>query len=323
MSRKANPTLIGAFVVGAVIGAFVVGAVVIAVAAIFILTSGQLFQKKLNVLMHFDGSVKGLSVGAPVSFRGVQVGTVKGIEIVVTPDQDARIPVTVEIDPSAFTLVGFNEQMGFDEFRQGIYDSCRNEGLRGQLQMQSLLTGQLFIQLDYFPDTEPRFVEADNIAEIPTVPTPLQELSSVLQDFPIKQVLSDLEKAVASLAELTGDERFGQTIQSIDTAFKDISQLVNDLDRRTQPLQPALVEGRRAMEQARSTLNAAEQTFTAATKTLKPMKTLVADDSELLESIDETLAAMTDAAQAVAALADTLERRPESILKGKGVLGGD
>ena len=90
MSRKANPT---------VIGAFVVGAVVIAVAAVIILTGGQLFQKKLDVVMHFDGSVKGLSVGAPVSFRGVQVGTVKGIEIVVSPDQDARIPVTVEIDP--------------------------------------------------------------------------------------------------------------------------------------------------------------------------------------------------------------------------------
>lgn len=321
MSRKANPT---------VIGAFVVGAIVIAVAAVMILTSGQLFQKKMSFVMHFEGSVKGLTVGAPVSYRGVQVGTVKKMEIVLTPEQDARIPVTVEIDPSAFTLVGYDRGMTLDEFREGIHDSCMNEGLRGQLQMQSLLTGQLFIQLDYFPGTAARFLEDGDTPEIPTIPTTLQELGSVLQDFPIKKVLDDVAKAVASLAELAEDETIRKAIESVDQTFKDVSKLVNNLDSRTEPLQPALVaaqgtlaEGRKMLGQATTTLAAAERTFVQATETLAPMKSLVADDSELLEAVDEALAAMTDAAAAIGALADTLERRPEAILKGKGVFGGD
>jgi paraquat-inducible protein B len=315
MSRKANPT---------VIGAFVVGAVVIAVVAVLVLTSGQLLQKKLNVVMYFDGSVKGLSVGAPVSYRGVQIGTVTKIEIVLSPNQDARIPVTVEIDPSAFTLVGYDDiRMDLNEFRQGLYKSCRNEGLRGQLQLKSLLTGQLFIQLDYFPGTEARFVETGEVAEIPTVPTTLQELSGVLQGFPVKVVLTNLEKAVASLAKLTGDEKIHDTIQSVDQAFKDISQLVANLDSRTEPLQPALVEGRKTLAQATATLVAAKRTFQRVSATLVPMKRLVGDDSELLESIEEAFVAMTEAAQAVAALADTLERHPEAIFKGKGAGGGD
>jgi paraquat-inducible protein B len=314
MSRKANPT---------VIGAFVVGAVVISVAAVMILTSGQLFQQKLTVLMHFDGSVKGLSVGAPVSFRGVEIGTVTNIEIVVSPEQDARIPVTAEIDPSAFTLVGFDRRISIGEFRQSIYDSCREEGLRAQLQMQSLLTGQLFIQLDYFPDTEPRFVEAENIAEIPTIPTALQELGSMLEGIDVNELIASIDRALDSVAELAGDEHIRSTMQSIDHAFQEISRLVNKLDDRTAGLAPVLTEGQATLSQATETLAAAEKTFVKATETLAPVKSLVAEDSELLESVDAALAAMTDAAQAIGALAETLERQPESILKGKSVFGGD
>lgn len=314
MSRKANPTMIGAFVVGAV---------VIAVAAAFLLTGGRLFQEKLSLVMHFVGSVKGLNAGAPVSYRGVQIGTVTNIKIVLEPDQDPRIPVTVQIDPSSFTIVGMDKNLNLDELREGIYAECKNEGLRAQLQMQSLLTGQLFIQLDYFPDSKADFVEGGDVAEIPTIPTALQDLSSMLQDFPVKEVLANVEKAVASLAELTSDEGIHEALDSVDQAFTDVSKLVTNLDSRTQALQPALVEGRRTLAQATRTLASAEQTFVEATETLAPMKNLVADDSELLELIDEVLAAMINAAQAFAALADTLERRPEAILKGKGALGGD
>jgi paraquat-inducible protein B len=321
MSRKANPT---------VIGAFVVGAIVISVAAVMILTSGALFQKKLDFIMHFQGSVKGLNVGAPVNYRGVQVGTVKKIEIVLSPEQHARIPVTVEIDPAAFSWKGYGGKMNLDQLREGVRNASKNEGLRGQLQMQSLLTGQLFIQLDYFPGTKPRFMETGDKPEIPTVPTPLQELGSILQDFPVKKVLADIEKSAASLADLASSEKIHAAVESVRQAFQDASELMKKLDGRTEALGPALVEaqqtlaeGRKTLAQTTTTLATAQQTFLQATETLRPMKSLVGDDSELLESIEDALAAMTEAAQAIGALADTLQRRPESILKGKGVLGGE
>jgi len=265
-----------------------------------------------------------------VSYRGVQIGTVKNIQIVLSPDVDVRIPVTVEIDPAAFTLVGYYEDWTLDEFRAGIDRGARRDGLRAQLQTQSLLTGQLFIQLDYYPDTPARFVEAGDIPEIPTIPTTLQELGKTLQEFPLHKVLADLQRAVTSLADLAGSEKISGAIQAVDQAFRDVSKLVNNLDSRTQPLESTLVEarhtlveGRQALSKAAATLAAAEQTFVKATETLEPMKSLVADDSELLESIDEALGALTEAANAIGALAETLERRPEAILKGKGVFGGD
>lgn len=320
MSRKANPT---------VIGAFVVGAILIAVAAVLILTSGTLFQKKLDFVMHFEGSVKGLSVGAPVRYRGVEIGTVKSIKIVLTPEQNAKIPVAVEIDPAAFTLVGYKRHRTLEEFRAAILESCRKEGLRGQLQMQSLLTGQLFIQMDYFPGTPERLVEGSDVPEIPTVATTLHEFATILQDFPIKKVLADIENAVAASAELVAGDKIRAALASIDRAFQSVSRLMTDLDIRTRTLEPALTEahqtlaeGRKALAQATSTLMAARQTFEQATETLKPMTSLVGDDSVLLDQVEDALAAMSEAAQAVGELADTLERQPEAILKGKAVIGG-
>jgi paraquat-inducible protein B len=320
MSRKANPTIIGAFVVGAL---------VIAVLAVILLTSGALFQKKLDFVMHFQGSVKGLNVGAPVSYRGVQIGTVKKIEIVLSPDQDARIPVTVEIDPTAFTFKGFEEKLHLGKFRESIHSAVVNDGLRAQLQMQSLLTGQLFIQLDYFPKTPTHLVKHEDMDEIPTVPTTLQELGSMLQGFPVEKVLGDIEKAAASLAELAGSDKLHATIDSVDQAFKDVSRLMNALDDRTEALGPALVEakealgeGRAALAQTSTALAAAHKTFVQATETLRPVKSLVGDDSELLESVEQALVAMTEAAEAIRSLADTLDRYPEAILRGKGAFGG-
>lgn len=320
MSRKANPT---------VIGAFVVGAILIVVAAIMILTSGTLFKKKLDYVMYFEGSVKGLAVGAPVSYRGVQIGTVTNIEIVLSPKQDVRIPVTVELDPGAFTLVGYKESMSAEAFRTAVIKSCKQDGLRAQLQAQSLLTGQLFIQLDYFPDSPLRLVEAGRLPEIPTVPTTLQELGGILKDFPLKNVLDDTRKAVAALADLAADERIHAVLESVDRAVNDAGRLMKNLDARTRPLEPALTEaretlaeGRKALAQAAVTLAAARQTFTQATDTLKPAQGLVGDNSVLLERIEDALAAITEAARAVGALADTLERQPEAILKGKGTSGG-
>ncbi|MGD8843610.1 MAG: MlaD family protein [Gammaproteobacteria bacterium] len=320
MSRKANPT---------VIGAFVVGAILIAVAAVMILTSGTLFQKKLDYVMYFEGSVKGLAVGAPVSYRGVQIGTVTNIEIVLSPKQDARIPVTVELDPGAFTLVGYNKSMSAEAFRAAVRRSCKQDGLRAQLQAQSLLTGQLFIQLDYFPDSPLRFVEAGRLPEIPTVPTTLQELGGILKDFPLKKVLDDARKAVAALADVAAADKIDAMIESVERAFSEADRLMQNLDARTRPLEPALTEaretlaeGRKALAQAGVTLAAAGQTFTQATDTMKPAQSLVGDDSVLLERIEDALAAITEAARAVGALADTLERQPEAILKGKGTSGG-
>ena len=98
MSKRANATLIGAFVVGAI---------ALAVTIVLVLAGGQLFTEQQQYVMYFKGSVKGLAVGAPVNFRGVKIGTVTNIQLIVDTEELAfHIPVTVEIKNDSFTASG-------------------------------------------------------------------------------------------------------------------------------------------------------------------------------------------------------------------------
>ncbi len=182
MSKQANPTLIGIFVAGA-IGLIVAG--------ILIISGGKLLlTDKTNYVLYFKGSVKGLNIGSPVSFRGVNIGTVTDIQLVVgEQESDIRIPVIVEIDNTKFLSSQTGKSMMGDD------DSIAElvtAGLRAQLQLQSLLTGQLFIQIDFFPNTEANLVEDNryrrSYKEIPTIPTPIEIIGKLLENLPVDKI---------------------------------------------------------------------------------------------------------------------------------------
>src|SRR5262245_31621951 len=158
MSRRANP---------AAIGAFVVGALALVVVGLVVWGGVNLFQRPLKVVMYFDESVNGLAVGAPVSYRGVKLGTVTAIRAEVGT---TRIAVFAELDPSSLA-----KQPGRFDAREALARAIRN-GLRAQLGLQSIVTGQLFVSLVILPDTEPVTVGLEPaVMEIPTVPTLLQQ----------------------------------------------------------------------------------------------------------------------------------------------------
>ena len=138
MAKPVSKTLIGAFVLGAIALTF---------SGIVFLGSGALFRDIQEVVMFFDGSVGGLQVGAPVTFRGVAIGEVSKIQIVYeAAKQEFRIPVAAELYPDRIQRMAATPSK---TSLQGLID----RGLRAQLQMQSLITGQLSIQLDFYPDT--------------------------------------------------------------------------------------------------------------------------------------------------------------------------
>ena len=331
MSKRANPTLIGTFVVGAV---------VIAVIALLLLGGGDIFRKKPKFVLYFDGSVKGLNVGAPVNFRGVKIGTVTDIKIVVHESGQALdIPVVIEIDPISFTFPEGEER----SVKKGV-DIAVENGLRAQLEMQSLLTGQLFIQMDFHADKPAQLQGGNRLPEIPTIQTPIQELGKKLEDFPLQQVLDNVSSAMDGIDKLVNSPDLQGSLQTINKAFEDVSTLMNNLNTRTQPLESGLNKANKAIDQADATLQAAEQTFRAATDsidqvdvtlqaaeqtfraatdTIGSMKDLVGDDSEMLDALDEALSAISDAARSVAELADAIERQPEAILRGKGAGRGN
>jgi paraquat-inducible protein B len=172
MSKPANKTMIGAFVVGAV---------VLAVTAVVLFGSGKFFRKTEPWLTFFQGSVKGLNVGSPVVFRGVQIGQVTDIIVGFDPTQlEVLIPVFFEIDPEKFKDIGRRVETSDADMHKALI----SRGLRAQLQIQSLVTGQLLINIDFYPDTPAQLIGIDQFRdkmpledwwEIPSVSTPLQE----------------------------------------------------------------------------------------------------------------------------------------------------
>ncbi|PLX52251.1 MAG: hypothetical protein C0612_02975, partial [Desulfobulbaceae bacterium] len=126
------------------IGGFVVGGIGLAVLALLVFGSGKFFQQKSMQVLFFEGSVKGLSVGAPVKFRGVDIGEVKNIELTINPNNlEFYVPVYVQIFRNRISILGGKRVGQFDN--EEVVDALVTKmGLRAQLKMQSLLTGQLF-----------------------------------------------------------------------------------------------------------------------------------------------------------------------------------
>src|SRR6516165_6379361 len=141
MNKKISPTMIGAFVVGAL---------ALIVIAILVFGSGRLFRQTREFVLYFDNSVNGLHAGAPVKIKGVEVGSVKDIRLQLERGKEAKIPVIIEIDLEKFISRGaiIAAQTAMD--REALQKAIVDRGLRGQLEMESLVTGLLFVSLDFF-----------------------------------------------------------------------------------------------------------------------------------------------------------------------------
>ena len=140
------------------IGAFVVGAVALAAAGITVFGSGKFFQKRIMCVMYFSGSITGLSVGSPVEFRGVRVGEVTKIAAVFDPDTlSIAIPVYVEIDPTSLIVSGKEKASSVLSDRK-FHQPLLEKGLKAQLDIESFITRQLYINMDFFPDRPTRLL---------------------------------------------------------------------------------------------------------------------------------------------------------------------
>ena len=312
MSKHANPTLIGIFVAGA-IGLIVAG--------ILIISGGKLLLvDKTNYVLYFQGSVKGLNIGSPVSFRGVNVGTVTDIQLVVDEEAvDVRIPVIIEIDNTKF----IRSQTARLQ-RKASIDELIDAGLRAQLQLQSLLTGQLLIQIDFFPNTQPNLVENDryrsNYEEIPTIPTPIEIIGELLEGIPVDKLKNHIVSSIEGIDRLVNSEELKQTVIALRAALEDFSQLVTSLDQQVEPvsnnLNLTLEDTRKALQKASTTLDSIAGTMQQADTALDSADAMFSDE-QILTALDNALNEITSAAYAIRILAETINNQPESLIRGR------
>ncbi|EML1602392.1 MULTISPECIES: intermembrane transport protein PqiB [Burkholderia cepacia complex] len=238
----------------------------------------------LQVVMNFNQSLRGLAVGAPVDFRGIVLGEVTNIGIDFDPKtKNFLMPVTINVYPERLGR-RFRETIESkgEPARREIVERLVQHGLRGQLRTGNLLTSQLYVALDFFPKAPPVKIDTAHLPfELPTVPNTLDEL----------------QLQVADIAKKLDKVPFDQIGANLNSALANADKLFKQLDTQVAP-------------EARDTLSAAKQTFSTAEATLQ-------QDSPLQSDVRGALKELTRTLQSLNALADYLERHPESLLKGK------
>jgi paraquat-inducible protein B len=355
MGSKASPT---------VIGAFVVGAIVFMVAGVLLFGGGKFFQEKLPYVMFFDSSVEGLNVGAPVIFRGVQVGQVMEISAIADPQTfDVRIKVQVELVRGVIKVGA--ESQRFKDHREGVKRLIQR-GARASLRMQSFVTGLLYVAIDFYPDTPLKLLGLDPAyPELPTIPSDMDQLKSTLQQalgelekLPLealfREALGTLQRAnrlletpeikqtLVALYDVMGaaerllrnadgqvsplGAKFGEaadaarvTLEMARTVLMDAQKLLRHVDSQVAPLAGNAND---TLAAARGTLGQANKSLVKLTDTASPAlkqaeQTMAGADAVLHNDLAQTLKALEETARSIRALANTLERRPESLLRGK------
>ena len=330
MSRQANPAMIGGFVVGALI---------LGVITLLLLTGGQWFQQRRQHVLYFEGAAQGLQVGAPVVLLGVKVGTVKQIQLGLMQDGlTFVVPVTIEIEPAVVQASnGEQVDLGDPETLQQLI----SRGLRAQLRMQSLLTGQLYIGLNFYPDKPLRLV-SDNpdLSEIPTIPTTAEKLSLTLEDFPMDQFLRDLASISASMSRLLAADATAELPQRLNRALQHLESLAQKLDRESRPLLQELRADLAVLNEALGSFKKAADQVTQLTDPQSPLfnnlnraseelagaalavERLAGEGSPTAAGLYEMLQEISRAAHAMRMLVETLEQQPQSIFWGKPDQGG-
>ncbi|HEY4743813.1 MAG TPA: MlaD family protein [Desulfuromonadaceae bacterium] len=315
------------------IGAFVLGALALLVAGVLVFGAGKLFTREHTYVTFFDGSVKGLSIGSPVTFRGVKVGQVTNISIIADPaTRRLKIPVIFDLEPAKFK----GTRAEFQNDPQAVESAVKELGLRTQLQMQSFVTGQLMVSIDFFPGTPANYVGLiKKYHEIPSIPTPLEQLQKTLESLPYKEIVDNLNRMLKAVDQLVSSIDARRTTRTIEAAIRDVQTLVRNVNAKVDPLadsltrtsgaaEAALNETRETMAAARGNLqelaDTTQDTLDSAQAALKQSEQTLraySDDSRLVIELNKTLRELSAASRSFRHLSEYLERHPESLLRGK------
>jgi paraquat-inducible protein B len=339
MSKPVSPVAIGGFTVGALF---------LLIVGIFIFGGSQMLNNdEARFVIFFDSSLNGLEKGAPVKMQGVKIGEVTDIALQIDA-KNAKVykPVVITIDRNSFIGTDGVQFERAKSHQQQITNRDRlvKAGFRARLEMQSLLTGLLYVDLDVYPDKPPLFINENyhNIVELPSVLTTTDELRNTAEEvvekirkLPLDEMIGDLASTLREVRNLLSSEETKKSKQALANTLQETEKTIKTLNANLEPLLKdthktvvstnALVQDSRAMIQdvhqdirpvlasADKTLNAATAALVKAQDSLEKVGNTVGPDSAL----HETLESLRDASRSIKDLTDYLERHPEAVLSGK------
>jgi paraquat-inducible protein B len=321
MAKRVSPTAIGVFVVASF---------ALVVAAIIVVGVGNLFQKPLRFICVFQGDLNGLKVGAPVKFKGVQIGSVAEIRLRLALSQgellakyrNIGLPVIVDLDDSQVREKGGTGEAGTP---QGFTDFL-DRGLRAQLRTESFLTGLLYVDVDLHPNTPLVLAVKPGTSpyrEIPTIPTKLEAVQedaaralAKFDSIDFQALVVSLTDAAKSIKTLTSSPQITATLASLDKAavnlngtLTSVRLAVDNVNGRFGPLVENL---RRNSDEVNLTLNETRAALSNLQESLEP-------DSPLLVRLNQALDQLTTTSRSVGELTDYLQENPSSLVRGRYV----
>jgi paraquat-inducible protein B len=304
VKKRVSPTLIGAFVIGAL--ALVAGAIIL-------LGSMSVFGKVYKFVLYFDDSVDGLVIGAPVKFKGVQIGNVEQILLASTgvPYQP-RIAVIIGLDETRITSLG-GRTAGFTAEE---LESAIKRGLRASLASQSLLTGLLYVSLNYDVDAAPPVMVPDTSGylQIPTVPSRVEQVAQTaneifkkLQALDWDGLFDSINDTMHGLRDLVAAPETQDVTRQLNETLESLRQLSNRIDAKIDPLAASVDDLSKSMQTTLGKIDA----------TVVELQALLDHESPFTYDVRQTLRELEAAARSIRELANSLDDDPSQVIFGR------
>ncbi len=316
--KKTNPKLIGVFVIGGL---------ALVVTALVLFSSQDLFTPKRFFVAYFHQSVNGLNVGAPMRFRGIPVGEVLQIDGVYDPATGNMIPrLTLEFHPETM------ENAYVEEGEYTLLPFLLDRGMRASLKSASLLTGQLYVSLDFHPGTPERYLGSgiDDYPELPTIDSGLDQVIAKLTELPLEELFARLNNTLTAVEDILRSPRVEESLAALPTLLTDADMTIVDLRHLlNRELTTVAREASRTLVATRSAVQSLSTTITEESlvqvsstltefeETLQLLQQRLEANDPLMHELVAALREIGSAARSVRDLSDALEEHPESLVRGK------
>jgi paraquat-inducible protein B len=331
----------------AIIGIFVVFSLILFMTAIVIFGGNKFLSREHLVITYFEGSLNGLNIGAPVTYRGVTIGQVKEIKIQANGQKNRKIiiPVLISLNAGKILLVNSPDTDNEDDINIFMESMCE-QGLRAKLKLISLVTGKRYIDLAFYENSVAVYRDKEEkYFEIPTLPSEMHQFSRMMENVNLGELyqkfmytMDSLEKLTSGLAETLDKEKTQHLIDDLLAATASLNSILSQVDTRVPPILQKMDSG---LEQFTTLASHADGVMTSLEKQIKPLATnmsatvvhiettlqqadallaraekTIAPNSPLYYRFTEAMRQLEETARSIEKLSDFIHRNPDTLIFG-------
>ncbi len=337
MSIKANPTAVGGFVIGAIF---------LIVVSFLVLGSGRFFKNDLRLMAVFPGTVKGLHVGSPVLFRGVNIGSVAEIKLYHDhKTQQSLVPVYIDLKQEVMELMIKEEDADLSQEQAlGLMVEMIKSGLHARLTIESLVSGRQIVEFEFDTSVPIKITGIDKqYLEIPTIESDLEKLQNLFKTIPLKELTESLVITVTEINKMFADKDAREIFNNINATISGSRQFIDNLNEQIIPLSQSTQErlaevqillknteaqltetlleltrlSTNVNERLTSLTTSATTAFDKSDIVLSNMNAIVDKNSMVRNELEQSLKELSRAAKSMRVFSEYLERHPEALIQGK------